>query len=191
MPNCKNPADLRFALQKHGIELEYKHSRTSNEIEGVSFRYDNICFKGSQIDRKLSFGNLKKEFEKNLKIQQEQEEKAKKETEKKAKASTIGGIELTSEQWKILKEGGHIYLDNMNRSNGKGQFSSYVFLNDEKDKAFFCKEHPDTFVKYGKYEMRIRDKILVENGHLAKAKVKWYGGGLAYPYLWKMDKSDT
>ena len=64
------------------------------------------------------------------------------------------------------------------------------FLNDEKDKAFSSKVDPDCFVKYGKYEMRIRDKILVENGYITKAKVRWYGGGFAYPYLWKEKKSD-
>jgi predicted transcriptional regulator len=38
--------------------------------------------------------------------------------------------------------------------------------------------------------MRLRDKILIENGYVTKAKVKWYGGGYAYPYLWKENKSD-
>ena len=66
LPGCKNPADLRFALLKLGIKLDYKHKRTSNEIEGVSFRYNNISFKGSLIDRKFSFGNLKKAFEQNI-----------------------------------------------------------------------------------------------------------------------------
>ena len=39
--------------------------------------------------------------------------------------------------------------------------------------------------------MRIRDKILIEKGFVTKAKVKWYGGGFAYPYLWKEKKSDV
>ena len=39
--------------------------------------------------------------------------------------------------------------------------------------------------------MRIQDKILVENGYIANAKVRWYGGGFAYPYLWKENKSDV
>ena len=79
----------------------------------------------------------------------------------------------------------------MNRSDGKGQFSSYVFLNEKKTKALFSKNNPDDFVKFGKYEMRARDKTLVENGYITKAKVKWYGGGFAYPYLWKANQSDN
>jgi hypothetical protein len=39
--------------------------------------------------------------------------------------------------------------------------------------------------------MRIRDKILIENGYMTKATVKWWGGGqYAHPYLWKENKSD-
>lgn len=209
LPTCKNPADLRFALQKLHIELIYKNKRTTNEIEGVSFRYDNVCFKGSEIDRKFSFGNLKKAFEQNIeeakkrgreeylqeqadiKVRQDAEQRARIEAKAKPKKPTIRGIELTIEQSKILKEGGYIYLENMNRSDESGKFSSFVFLNDEKDRAFFSKENPDSFVKYGKYEMRVRDKILVEKGYITKTKVKWYGGGFAYPYLWKEYKSDT
>ncbi|MDU1891978.1 MAG: relaxase/mobilization nuclease domain-containing protein [Dysgonomonas sp.] len=201
LPTCKTPADLRFALQKFGIEFDYKHKKTTNEIEGVSFRYNNVAFKGSQIDRKFSFGNLKKEFEKNIRILQEQTaktqeqqekqpSKVQQQTENKPKNPAIGGVELTPKQWEILKNGGHIYLENMRKKDGNGSFSLYVFLNDEKNKVLFSSKNPDEFVKYGKYEMRVRDRILIEKGYFTKAKVKWYGGGFAYPYLWKSNKAD-
>lgn len=77
------------------------------------------------------------------------------------------------------------------QKDNSGQFSAYIFLNDEKDKVFFSSKNPDEFIKYGKYEMRVSDQILVENGFIAKAKVKWCGGGFAYPFLWKVNKSDT
>ncbi len=90
-----------------------------------------------------------------------------------------------------MEEGGFIYLEKINKKDNSGTFSSYVFLNDEKDKAFSSKENPDGFVKYGKYEMRIRDKILIENGYVSKAKIKWWGGiDYQYPYLWKVNKGD-
>ena len=202
LPTCKNSADLRFALKEYNIELEYKHRKTTNEIEGVSFWYNNIAFKGSQVDRKFSFGNLKKVFEKNIRILQEQTAKTQEQQEKqspkvqqqaeiKPKNPTIGRVELTPEQWQTLKEGGHIYLENIKKKDGSGLFSLYVFLNDEKNKAFSSSKNPDEFIKYGKYEMRIRDKILIESGYVVKAKVKWYGiGTFAYPYLWKSNKTD-
>lgn len=191
LPYCTSEKEFQDYLQSKGVNVEFKLKRTTGDIEGISFNYANASFKGSQIDRKFSFGNLKREFNKNLKAQQEQSEKEQLQAEKKPKMPIIRDVELTAQQSKILTEGGYIYLENMNRSDGKGQFSSYVFLNDEKDRAFFSKENPDIFVKYGKYEMRIRDKILVENGHMTKAKVKWYGGGFVYPFLWKTNKSDS
>lgn len=202
-PYCTSEKEFQHFLQSKGINVEFKQRRTTGEIEGISFNYDNVSFKGSQIDRKFSYGNLKKEFEKNQ-LEQEQKVKTQEEAEKKKaeqkqlqsenkpKKLTIAGVELTPEQEKTLKDGGCIFLENMTRTDGKGKFSSYVFLNDEKDRVFFCKENPDSFVKYGKYEMRIRDKILVEKGYVTKAKVKWHGyGNYANPYLWKENKSDA
>lgn len=222
LPECKTPNDLRYNLQKFGIELEYKHKRTSSELEGVSFRYGNICFKGSEVDRKYSFGNIKKVLEKNieelkkrgqeellreqteqkarqevaLKVKQEAEEKARKEDEAKAQVAKrniiIKSVELSDEQEKTLMDGGYIFLENMTAKDGKTQFSAYAFLNDEKKRVLLTYDNPNEFVKYGKYEMRIRDKVLIENGYVTKAKVKWWGGGsYAHPYLWKKNKADA
>ena len=102
---------------------------------------------------------------------------------------SISGVELSAEQWKTLQDGGHIYLENMNKKDASGKFSAYVFMDDERKIAFRSRENPDIFVKYGKYEMRLRDKILIEKGHLTKATVKWWGAGnFAHPYLWRTEK---
>lgn len=202
LPNCKTPNDLRYNLQKFGIELEYKHKRTSSEIEGVSFRYGNISFKGSEVDRKYSFGNLKKEFQKNLLeenkqieeayLRQQAEQKAKQEAETAKRNIVIKGVELSDNQQDTLKSGGYIFLENMTAKDGKTQFSAYAFLNDEKKRVLFSYDNPNEFVKYGKYEMRVRDKVLIDNGYITKAKVKWFGGvNYVYPYLWKENKANT
>lgn len=61
-----------------------------------------------------------------------------------------------------------------------------------KRRAFFCNGNPDAFIKSGKYEIRVRDQILIKHGYITKAKVKWYGiGNYAHPYLWKEKKEDT
>lgn len=70
LPLCKNENDLKAILEKSGIETEFKLSRTTGGVQGISFSCGNVSFKGSEVDRKFSFGNLKKEFEKKLKIQQ-------------------------------------------------------------------------------------------------------------------------
>ena len=90
-----------------------------------------------------------------------------------------------------MRNGEYVYLENMTRGDGS-KFSSYVFLDEDRRKLFFSKEHPDTFIKYGKYEMRLRDKILIEAGLITKATVKWHRyGNYANPYLWKANKTDA
>lgn len=129
-------------------------------------------------------------------LQQQAEQKAKQEAEEKAQAAkrniVIKGVELSDKQQKTLMSGGHIFLNDMTAKDGKTLFSAYVFLDDEKERVLLTYDNPDEFVKYGKYEMRIRDKVLVENGYVTKAKVKWWGmGSYANPYLWKENKSDA
>jgi hypothetical protein len=181
-------------------------------MEGISFQYNNISFKGSEVDRKYSFGNLKKEIEKNLEemkrrgreeyLRELAEEKVRQEAKQQTQPSqpqaqnmlkipSIGGVALTPQQWQTLKEGGYVFLENMTSKDGKTKFSSYVFLNEENNWAFFSRENPETFVKYGLYEMRVRDKKLIEAGYMTKATVKWWGGGYAHPYLWKENKADA
>jgi len=125
-------------------------------------------------------------------IHEKQPSKGQSKTENKPEVRIISEVKLTPQEWQTLEEGGFIYLEGLKKKDGSGTFSSYVFLNEEKDKAFSSKENPDGFVKYGKYEIHIKDKVLVENGYVTKAKVKWYGGmDYAYPYLWKTNKSDA
>ncbi|MGC3978355.1 MAG: relaxase/mobilization nuclease domain-containing protein [Paludibacteraceae bacterium] len=66
LPYCTSEKELQDYLHSKDISVEFKRKRTTGEIEGISFNYDNISLKGSQIDRKFSYGNLKKEFEKNI-----------------------------------------------------------------------------------------------------------------------------
>jgi len=63
---CTSEKEFQEFLQSKDIHAEFKRKRTTGEVEEISFNYDNVAFKGSQIDRKFSYGNLKKEFEKNL-----------------------------------------------------------------------------------------------------------------------------
>jgi len=198
LPYCTTINELQSLLKQLGIETVFKLKRTTNEIEGISFGYNNIAFKGSEVDRKYSYGNLKKEFEKNLEIQQKQKEQEQKQIQeqpenkpKTDRIPSIGGIRLTPEQMTVLKEGGYIYLENMQRRDGS-KLSAYVFFDDQMKQHFVTKQNPDTFVKYGKYEMRLMDKMRIEAGFVTKAKVKWWGGGqYAYPHLWKTNQSDA
>ena len=63
LPLSKSMNDLEKRLMKLGIETQYKYKGQTNEKQGVSFRMNKICFKGSQVDRKYSFTGLQKIFD--------------------------------------------------------------------------------------------------------------------------------
>lgn len=52
-------------LSNAGIEMVFKYKNGSNEIQGVSFRSGEYTFKGSEIDRSLSYGKLNAFFQNN------------------------------------------------------------------------------------------------------------------------------
>jgi hypothetical protein len=169
-----------------------------------------MTFKGSAIDRKFSHANISKVLSANLneawekmkdlimpevKMKPEPAEPSRPAQPPTPSAQTrhyIRGGEIIAGQWEKLQAGGHTFVENMDLNDGSGgKFSAYVFLDDEKKNVFYSPDDPDKFVKYGKYEMRVRDKMQVEQGFVTKAKVKWYGGAVAYPYIWKDKPGDT
>ncbi|WP_029281907.1 relaxase/mobilization nuclease domain-containing protein [Pedobacter sp. R20-19] len=50
-------------LSSAGIEMVFKYKNGSNEIQGVSFKSGEYTFKGSEIDRSLSYGKLNAFFQ--------------------------------------------------------------------------------------------------------------------------------
>lgn len=63
LPHCRTIEELEKLLLKQGIETQYKYKGQTLEKQGVSFRRNNICFKGSQVDRKFSLAGLEKTLE--------------------------------------------------------------------------------------------------------------------------------
>jgi hypothetical protein len=59
--------ELKQALAKQGITTQYKLKSGTLEIQGVSFSKDKYTFKGSEIDRSLSYGNLIKQLQEQAK----------------------------------------------------------------------------------------------------------------------------
>lgn len=68
LPHCQTMEELEMRLLKQGIQTQYKYKGQTQEKQGVSFRLDNISFKGSKVDRKFSLSG----FEKTLALQQKQ-----------------------------------------------------------------------------------------------------------------------
>jgi hypothetical protein len=64
--SSKNWKDFERLLSKNGIEIRFKYIGQTDRVQGVSFKMGEYSFKGSEIDRSLSFGKLDKTIEINL-----------------------------------------------------------------------------------------------------------------------------
>jgi len=60
--HARNWQQLEMRLKEKGITIIYKYKGGTDEIQGISFSKDGIQFKGSQIDRSLSYGNINKQI---------------------------------------------------------------------------------------------------------------------------------
>ncbi|WP_162055469.1 relaxase/mobilization nuclease domain-containing protein [Pontibacter pamirensis] len=68
---AKNWQEMERLLQAKGVTLHYKYRRGTDQVQGVSFCEGNLSFRGSRIDRSLSYGAISKQLERNR--QQEQQ----------------------------------------------------------------------------------------------------------------------
>lgn len=59
----KNINELKQALAKQGIVTHLKYKSGSNEVQGISFSKGEYKFKGSEIDRSLSYAKLSQAIE--------------------------------------------------------------------------------------------------------------------------------
>lgn len=59
---CKDWNHLESFLKYKGIQIQFKYRGQTDEIQGISFTKDNYTFKGSEIDRSLSFNEINTVF---------------------------------------------------------------------------------------------------------------------------------
>jgi len=65
--------ELKARLAAKGIEMLYKYKSGTGVVQGISFAKDRYRFKGSEIDRSLSYGNLFKAIEQQVQLRQEED----------------------------------------------------------------------------------------------------------------------
>jgi len=86
LPQCKNLEDLKERLDRQKIEMIYKYKSQTQEAQGLSFKKGEFKYKGSEIDRQLSYGNLLKQIalhqEQKLKMPGRQSREQKQDLEK-------------------------------------------------------------------------------------------------------------
>lgn len=67
----KSMDGLKALLSAKGIEMLYKFKSGTTEVQGISFAKDGYRFKGSEIDRSMSYGNLVKTIEQQVQVRQD------------------------------------------------------------------------------------------------------------------------
>ena len=55
---CGNWRQLAANLEKHGVDMRFKHKGNSDEVQGVVFIMNGYPFSGSKIDRRFSFSKI-------------------------------------------------------------------------------------------------------------------------------------
>ena len=58
LSQVQNWADLKDALADRDIDMKFKVSRTTREIQGVKFEYNGFSFSGSKVSREFSYLNI-------------------------------------------------------------------------------------------------------------------------------------
>ncbi len=126
--HCRTFTELQNRLNMHGVGIEFKLRRGTNEVQGISFTKDNYSFKASKIDRKFSYANLAKTLGGNFKHRI---------------PTKLGGVKLTFEQRINLDDDKTVYIENMVGKSG-GVYNAWVRWSDERDRLDFYKRDPDT-----------------------------------------------
>lgn len=65
LPKAQNWDELKEALANRDIDMKFKASRTTREIQGVKFEYNGFSFSGSKVSREFSYLNIDNRLEQN------------------------------------------------------------------------------------------------------------------------------
>ena len=65
VPNAQSWNELKDALATRGIDMKFKISRTTRELQGVKFGYGGYTFSGSKISREFSYLAIDRQLERN------------------------------------------------------------------------------------------------------------------------------
>jgi hypothetical protein len=58
IPECRNWNELRTALKRQGIAVEFRMNGSTDKIQGIRFEKNGYLFNGSKIDRSCSFSKI-------------------------------------------------------------------------------------------------------------------------------------
>ena len=65
LPKAHSWDDLKDVLADRDIDMKFKVSRTTREIQGIKFEHNGFSFSGSKISREFSYLNIDNRLEEN------------------------------------------------------------------------------------------------------------------------------
>lgn len=65
LPHARSWNELKETLSNRGIEMKFKVSRTTKEVQSVKFKYGGISFSGSKVSREFSYINIDYQLRRN------------------------------------------------------------------------------------------------------------------------------
>ena len=63
LPKAQSWDELKEALADRNIDMKFKASRTTREVQGVKFEYNGFSFSGSKVSREFSYLNIDNRLE--------------------------------------------------------------------------------------------------------------------------------
>lgn len=66
LPNARSWEELKDILSDRDIDLKFKVSRTTREVQGVKFEYGGISFSGSKVGREFSYMSIGCQLRRNV-----------------------------------------------------------------------------------------------------------------------------
>ncbi|WP_303410539.1 relaxase/mobilization nuclease domain-containing protein [Pontibacter coccineus] len=63
LPKAGTWQELESLLRGKGISIDYKYKRGTQQVQGISFRMGELSFKGSSVDRSLSYGAISRQLD--------------------------------------------------------------------------------------------------------------------------------
>lgn len=103
---------IQAALQQKGIQTIFKYKSGTNQVQGVSFKKDGLTFKGSAIDRAMSFAGIEKILalrQQLVSLQQQKNKMIASQTQQQQLPTATGSIKRIRPQREV-QEAAHNYF---------------------------------------------------------------------------------
>lgn len=134
LPTVKSMDELQKQLAKQSISMLYKYKSGTAEVQGISFSKGEYQFKGSEIDRSMSYGKMSKTITDRVQQQQEQQQKEKMTRPKSLADQLREVIQQSEHEPQYLEQEPQMqYLKQKPQTNYLGTVTPEIDISDDVD----------------------------------------------------------